>query len=757
MLKRILLTALLVARWLILPAQVNFNGNLEIIDKDSGRPGGWTFYLGKEHTYNVGLDSVIKRQGKYSVSITAQEGKDIYGTIKHIINHSFHGKHLMLVGSVKTEDVNDGFAGLWLCVNGLENKVLAYENMEDDGIKGTNDWKEYYIELPYNEYEAVSINAGALLVGKGKVWIDSLRLYLDEKPIDEAHVKQTPFFPGELDTAFSRGSGIDTIILTRKNTEYLNLVGQLWGFLKYHHPAVAKGDYNWDAELIRLLPHLLKCKNNNEASALFEAWLDKLGQPAACTDCKPITNEQNIAIAPDYGNIFNNPVFSSGLLQKLQYILANRNTTYNYYVTINEQVGNPEFRHEKLYADMLYPDAGYRLLALYRYWNIIQYFFPSRHLITERWNSMLHQYLPGFIYARNATEYAKAMTKMIASIHDGHAALGDFKALSKFQGDYRVPFQAKFIENKLVITDYYSDSKEVKSKFRIGDIILSINGEKVQDLVRKYIPYVPASNYDTKLRDMPGSYLLRSDKKHFIFRLSRDGKPFNLSISGVKNSQLDFWRKDWNPKPEAPARFVLSDSIGYLFAAKFKSGHLKDIRKEFKNTKGLVVDLRCYPTDEMIHTLGNYIKPFTSAFAKFTRGFADHPGLFVYTDSIENGEKSSDNYKERVVVLVNAYTQSNAEYVTMAFQSSPNVTVIGSTTAGADGNISNINLPGGITTNISGLGVFYPDGTNAQRKGVKIDYFLKPTIKGIKEGKDELLEKAQDIILKGKASAIGRL
>jgi hypothetical protein len=50
---------------------------------------------------------------------------------------------------------------------------------------------------------------------------------------------------------------------------------------------------------------------------------------------------------------------------------------------------------------------------------------------------------------------------------------------------------------------------------------------------------------------------------------------------------------------------------------------------------------------------------------------------------------------------------------------------------------------------ISGLGVFYPDGTPTQRVGVKIDHQLKPTIKGTTEGKDELLDKAIELINKG--------
>ena len=82
----------------------------------------------------------------------------------------------------------------------------------------------------------------------------------------------------------------------------------------------------------------------------------------------------------------------------------------------------------------------------------------------------------------------------------------------------------------------------------------------------------------------------------------------------------------------------------------------------------------------------------------------------------------------------------------MAFKKAPRATVIGSTTAGADGNVCQISLPGGISTMFSGLGVYYPDGGETQRIGIVPDIEIKPTIKGITDGKDELLEKAIQII-----------
>jgi C-terminal processing protease CtpA/Prc len=78
----------------------------------------------------------------------------------------------------------------------------------------------------------------------------------------------------------------------------------------------------------------------------------------------------------------------------------------------------------------------------------------------------------------------------------------------------------------------------------------------------------------------------------------------------------------------------------------------------------------------------------------------------------------------------------------MALEAGPKTITVGSQTAGADGNVSRIPLPCGLYAMISGIGVFYPDGTPTQRVGVHIDVVVKPTVEGIRQGKDEVLEAA---------------
>ena len=64
------------------------------------------------------------------------------------------------------------------------------------------------------------------------------------------------------------------------------------------------------------------------------------------------------------------------------------------------------------------------------------------------------------------------------------------------------------------------------------------------------------------------------------------------------------------------------------------------------------------------------------------------PGLYYRNEILSVGKENPDYYKGKVCVLVNEETQSQAEFTTMAFRKAPKALVMGSQTAGADGNVS---------------------------------------------------------------------
>jgi hypothetical protein len=722
--------------------KTDFNGNIEQLDF-SHQAKGWTLAFQPEQlkAYPVTLDSTVKHEGKYALNITQASDGAEFGVAAYTISHTFEGDNIELKGYLKLQDVV-GSAGLWLRVDG-KGESIAFDNMQKQALKGTADWKEYSIKLPYQSDKATQIVFGGLLSGSGKIWIDDLRLYINGKPVQEATCKAIKLTKAQTDTAFSKKSGVDTVLLRQQQVKNLAVLGQIWGFVKYHHPAVAKGEVNMDAELFRVMPAILKATDRDGLSQALEQWINSLGNVSGCSNCQPRYGKDVIQ-KPEYGDVFNPSLLSPSLVAKLRNLLNNHHTNDHYYIDMVKDVGNPVFKNELAYNGMLYPDAGYRLLTLYRYWNMIQYFFPYKHLIGRNWNDVLTEYIPRFTNASNKTDYALTTLALIAEIHDTHAGIWSANAaLSDYKGRQVLPFQAKFIEEKLVVTGYYADTLGVKQKFKVGDVITQIDGVNVNQLIKKYLPITPASNYETQLRDMPNAYLLRTAKKEVPLTILHDGQTLNINMATMERRKLNV-SIDYNPDPKEPGYKVIDGNIGYVFPAKYYNKDLPQIKKLFAGTKGIIVDMRCYPSEFMPFTFVPYIKTGNAPFVKFTSGSIESPGSFSLGEKLAN--RGTNDYKGKVVVIVNGQTQSQAEYTTMAFQSSPNVTVIGSTTAGADGNVSSILLPGGISTMISGINVLYPDGTETQRKGVKIDVPLKPTILGIKAGRDELLDKAKEII-----------
>jgi len=55
----------------------------------------------------------------------------------------------------------------------------------------------------------------------------------------------------------------------------LALTGKVWGFLKYHHPAVTAGHRQWDDELLTRLPAILAARRPLEVQALLVKWIRK--------------------------------------------------------------------------------------------------------------------------------------------------------------------------------------------------------------------------------------------------------------------------------------------------------------------------------------------------------------------------------------------------------------------------------------------------------------------------------------------------
>ncbi|HET7497559.1 MAG TPA: S41 family peptidase [Candidatus Eisenbacteria bacterium] len=701
----------------------------------SGAPAGWRVWMPP-----MRWDPGAPHGGRAAARIDRDStSADDFSAFSREIPADFAGDTLELRGWLRTENVR-GFAGLWLREDGRGGSV-QFDNMEERHIAGTSPWTEYRVALPL-ESRARSIVFGGLLVGTGTAWMDEMRLLVDGKPIAEApRVVRTP--PGaETDHEFDAGSRLTERELLDARVENLALLGKVWGFLKVHHPRVAAGALNWDYELFRILPAVAKARTRDAAARAMVRWIDRVGMPPPCRPCATLSD--SAVIAPSIGWIHSTSRLTRDLSTRLERIYRDRSTGDDAYYASLTGLSNPDFSNENGYKALDAPDAGYRLLALFRFWNVIEYWFPDRDLLREPWDGVLAEFIPKLLHAADRDAYRLAMIDLVVRIRDGHANVWNAIDVRPPRGGCRLPVALRPVGDRYVVGAFADSVRGPASRFRIGDVIRALDGAPLDSAAAAWAPHYAASNEPTRRREISrwatqgpcGACRVsveREDGVHEILA-QRDS---SRTMNGRAGSTHDL---------PGPAFRRLADDVAYLKLSAVRAADAASYVQQAAGTRCFVIDIRNYPSEFVVFALGQHLVATPTPFVRFTRADLANPGAFFGMGPVVI-EPAAPHYEGKIVILVDEATQSSAEYTSMAFRAVPGAIVVGSTTAGADGNVSTLRLPGGLGAAMSGLGVFYPDHTPTQQVGIVPDLVVHPTVEGIRAGHDEVLEAALKLAL----------
>ena len=523
--------------------------------------------------------------------------------------------------------------------------------------------------------------------------------------------------------------------------EKLIATAKIWGFLKYYHPEVAEGKFNWDKELFRILPKVSAAKNKDELSIVFMEWIEGLGEVKPCKNCQNAENVDYFNENFDLKWLGSTQLFNSELSKKLNHIKENRHQGKKYYVSLDKDSNKAIITNEQEYSWSNWTDESLRLLVLFRYWNIVEYFFPYKYQTDTDWDIVLDNMTLKFLDSKSETDFKLALMELVASLDDSHAFIYNKKE-DRLLGCYTSPILFDFIENKAVITGFYNDSIAQLNNLEIGDVITKVDGKNIDSLFEEKQKYINGSNLSFKKHNAY-YYLLTGSDEPLELEISRSGELKQISTQRYLFEQFKY------KMPHKDVYNVMDGNIAYVNVREIKSKSIKEVEgimNALNTTKAIIFDLRNSSPLKNKYLL-RFITSEKRAFYKATYPDLDYPGRFIWDDLEKYGSNKLE-YQGKVVLLVDESVQSQGEFATMCLQVGDNVTTVGVQTSGADGNTTRFDLFGGFKTKISGVGIFYPDGTEAQRKGVKIDIEVKRTLKGIIEGKDEILEKAIEYVNK---------
>jgi len=522
---------------------------------------------------------------------------------------------------------------------------------------------------------------------------------------------------------------------SEKETENLFYLCKIWGYIKYFHPNIQECSVDWDLALIESLEEM-----NGADQEQFELLVDELIDKAGPIPLGDGSSIPEIPTDPKLNNFdiswFNDePItdYSSNALNNLY--------QYSKKADHCQLIGSPyasfmNFLNEDPYDELgAHPPTNYRILAMFRYWTIIDYFFPYKYLMDQDWNTTFYNQIHPIVDAQDDKAYLLAFLSLTTFINDSHGGSWS-PTYAEWRGVEYNPYRIKHIEDQTLIVEVHESFDELE----VGDIILSKNNVPIQEIRDSLKLYICGSNTRAINRRI-NFHLIFSTDEDFILEVEKeDGTTKSVAISPSREKYLDLHINE-SIKPSWSTLTGECAEYGYIDMGELEREEVPQLVEELWDKDILIFDLRSYP-NSTFYTLRNLLFNETQMFALFSNPNDQFAGIFNWYNGHPGANHEGPIFEGQIIILFNEATISQAEFHVMGLETHHRAIKIGNQTAGADGDITKLFLPGLIETRFTSLGVYYPDQSETQRIGIVPDIEVHPTINGIREGRDEILEAA---------------
>ena len=492
---------------------------------------------------------------------------------------------------------------------------------------------------------------------------------------------------------------------------------RVWGLLKYYHPNVTAGKLDWDQVLLDRMDKIREADSPEQVNAELIQMIRIAGEYEFQTD-DTWNDSLNMNVNLCW---LDHSFINDSIRQELRRIASLTVTNYWYHPQIISS-GTPN--NEKEYHMGFSVPFEYQMLALFKYWNVIYYFFPYKYLMDQSWDATLSEFIPIFQRTADGLFYRKAIAQLASQINDGHGFT------SVLNHGFHNPFNyITLIDSSTVVRNPHQGSLLER-----GDIILSINKNNIGTFRDSTALLIPSSH--KRYTD----YIVNG----IIYGLIMNG--CNLTVK--RNCQIitlnERTRSYHNEVPAQP-HYAITQDVYYVNLGMLHQSDIADMTSNLKNYRGAILDLR-----HSIQINPWDLLPYLFQTQKYCYGLAmyadlSHPGAFEKKELMmgfpDELWQSCEKYSGKIAVLINETTMSTSETWAMSFRIN-SFTLVGTPTAGANGNVTILSLPGNITAYYSGLGFYFPDGTQTQRTGIIPDIEVFPTMDDILAGRDEVLEAA---------------
>ncbi|MBN2082551.1 hypothetical protein JW859_10155, partial [bacterium] len=379
-------------------------------------------------------------------------------------------------------------------------------------------------------------------------------------------------------------------------------------------------------------------------------------------------------------------------------------------------------------------DRACRLAGVMLAWNVPQHFYAYFDVVETDWPAALQSALAAAAEDEDEVAYLFTLRKMMAALVDGHARVYHDCSPDKFQ----VPLVLGWAEGQLVVTAIGEEA----GGLQLGDVIVSIDGVSVDEAVRKAEPFAAAATPQRR-RLIVARALVQGEEGRAI---TYEAHAADEEIRAVTLNCTVPVGTLFDAKPEPFCE--LEPGIFYLHLKHGTEDDIAPYLPQLAAAKGIVIDIRNEPGvgREFIRHLS--AEPLESAIFKVPVYY--EPDQRNIAEHDEGGrwrlEPQEPLITAKLVVIVDASTQSYLECIAEFFEAYKLGAIVGEASSGSNGNVNPFELPGGYTVHYTGMVVLKNDGSQHHGVGIQPTVPVDRTIAGIAAGRDEYLEAALEAV-----------
>lgn len=651
----------------------------------------------------------------------------------------YRGKRVALTGHLRLADAATGRAQLWIRVDRPGDKVGLFNNMGDRPVTA-RDWTPCRIAGVVDD-DALTINIGLIVAGGvGPARLRGLALtILGDAPKPEG---PRP--------------------LTERGLTNLRALAQVAGVVRHYHPSDEAAVLDWDRFTVAAVRRVETAKDHAELAATLAG----LFAPVAPT----VAVRAGLIEGPVEGLRPDGPAIDGQIGWRHRGLLGAPGTPYSSTRVRAPLDAHPEagpglgdawtreiapgvwarvpltlctaggktvpagdgaaaaLAEEDPDAD----DRAVRLAAVIVAWSTLQHAYPYFDVVKTDWDAELTAALSRAATDPDGAAFTGTLERLVAALHDGHGHVSAPRPA--LEGS--LPLRVAFVEGVPVVLA--ASRAAARAGVTSGDAVVAVGGRPVAAILEEARATVSCAT--------EGFFHARAGAE--IVRVHSEA-PVPVVLRSPAGAERTVILAPAPPPPErtGPPIRELQRGVWYVDVDRATAAEIGAAMPDLADAAGVIFDLRGYPSRAGFDHLGHLsANPLKSAHWLIPMPNWPDRERLTFDRSGWSIAPKSPRIAGKVAFLTDGRAISAAETYMGIVELHRLGEIVGEPTAGTNGNVTTVRLPGGHSIMYTGMKVLKHDGSPHHGVGIRPTVPCSRTVAGVAAGRDEQLERAIELV-----------